>query len=44
MASLLERARISGMCPPSLLSEDRVIKQDGFDEAVLKMMDPQGKK
>jgi hypothetical protein len=42
--SVLQRARDSGKCPPSLLSEDRVVDEDGFDEAVLKVLDASGKK
>jgi hypothetical protein len=42
--SVLQRARDSGKCPPSLLSEERVVDEDGFDEAVLKVLDATGKK
>jgi hypothetical protein len=42
--SVLQRARDSGNCPPSLLSEERVVDEDGFDEAVLKVLDASGKK
>jgi hypothetical protein len=42
--SVLQRARDSGKCPPSLLSEERVVDEDGFDEAVLKVLDASGKK
>lgn len=42
--SLLQRARDSGKCPPSLLAEERVAAEDGFDEAVLKVLDDSGKK
>lgn len=42
--SVLQRARNSGKCPPSLLSEERVVDEDGFDEAVLKVLDASGKK
>jgi hypothetical protein len=42
--SVLQRARDSGKCPPSLLSEERVIDEDGFDDAVLKVLDATGKK
>jgi hypothetical protein len=41
--SVLQRARDSGKCPPSLLSEDRVADEDGFDDAVLKVLDATGK-
>jgi hypothetical protein len=42
--SVLQRARDSGKCPPSLLSEERVVDEDGFDDAVLKVLDATGKK
>jgi hypothetical protein len=41
MASLLERARKSGICPPSLLSE--ASNEDGFEEAALRTLDVAGK-
>jgi hypothetical protein len=42
MSLLLQRARDSGRCPPSLLSEDRVAVQDAFDEDALKVLDDTG--
>jgi hypothetical protein len=44
MSVLHQRARDSGKCPPSLLSEERVVDEDGFDAAVLKVLDASGKK
>jgi hypothetical protein len=41
--SVLQQARDSGKCPPSLLSEDRVVEGDDFDSAVLKVLDVNGK-
>jgi hypothetical protein len=41
--SVLQRARDSGKCPPSLLTEDRVEDADGFDAAVMKVLDGSGK-
>jgi hypothetical protein len=40
--TLLQRARESGACPPSLLSESALTSEDGFEEAVLKILDPNG--
>jgi hypothetical protein len=40
--SLLQRARDSGTCPPSLLSEEGVVKEDGFDDAAIQLMDSAG--
>jgi hypothetical protein len=41
--SLHQRARDSGKCPPSLLSEERLLDDDGFEAAVLKVIDAKGK-
>lgn len=41
MSVLLQRARDSGKFPPSLLSD--AIVGDGFEEAMLKVMDLNGK-
>jgi hypothetical protein len=41
MASLLERVRMSGTCPPSLLSD--ASNEDGFEEAALRTLDAAGK-
>ena len=38
--NLLQRARDSGNCPPSLLSEDRIVNDDGFETKVLNLLDP----
>lgn len=42
MESLLERARKSGTCPPSLLSEQIVSNEDGFEDAALRTLDAKG--
>jgi hypothetical protein len=42
MSVILQRARESGKCPPSLLSEEYVQNDDGFDDAFLKMLDDNG--
>jgi len=44
---LIKRARESGRCAPSLMSEDRIVaasekKDDGFSEGVLKLLDGDG--
>ena len=39
MSVLLQRARDSGKCPPSLLSEDGVVADDSFDKDVLQVLD-----
>jgi hypothetical protein len=36
---LLQRARESGKCPPSLLTEDRVVDADGFEASVTRVLD-----
>ena len=41
--SLLQRVRESGKCPPSLLSEDRVVTEDGFEDAAMQVLDSAGK-
>jgi hypothetical protein len=41
-ANILQRARESGRCPPSLLTEDRIFNNDGFDAAVEKVLDVSG--
>lgn len=38
--SLVQRARDTGMCPPSLLSDERVVNDDGFETAVLNLLEP----
>lgn len=40
--TLLQRARESGTCPPSLLTESSLTSEDGFEEAVSKILDPNG--
>ncbi|CAB9497370.1 expressed unknown protein [Seminavis robusta] len=40
--ALLQRARASGRCPPSLLAENRMPPGDGFEAAVTKVLDVQG--
>ena len=40
--SLHQRARDSGICPPSLLSEERLLDEDGFEAAVLKVIGATG--
>ena len=40
--SLHQRARDSGMCPPSLLSEERLLDEDGFEGAIVKVIDATG--
>ena len=42
MVSLIERARKSGTCPPSLLSEQIASNEDGFEEAALRTFDAAG--
>jgi hypothetical protein len=43
MNALQQRARDSGKCPPSLLTEDRLLDDGGvFEAAVLKVLDPTG--
>jgi hypothetical protein len=43
MSALQQRARDSGKCPPSLLTEDRLLDEGGvFEAAVLKILDPTG--
>jgi hypothetical protein len=43
MSALQQRARDSGKCPPSLLTEDRLLDEGGlFEAAVLKVLDPTG--
>jgi hypothetical protein len=39
MSALLQRARESGKCPPSLLTEDRVVDADGFEASVTRVLD-----
>ena len=42
---VLQRARTSGKCPPSLMSDDRLVVSeppDGFEDAVVKVMDATG--
>ena len=43
MSVLLQRARESGKCPPSLISETAV-QGDGLEEAMQKVLDVNGKK
>jgi hypothetical protein len=43
MSALLQRARESGKCPPSLLTEDRVVNADGFEASVTRVLDAGGK-
>ena len=38
--NLIQRARDTGRCPPSLLSAERVVNDDGFETAVLELMEP----
>jgi len=40
--ALLQRARDSGICPPSLITENRVETADGFEAAVTKIMNVNG--
>lgn len=40
--SLLQLSRDSGKCPPSLLSEERVIQGDSFDEDAMNVLDTSG--
>lgn len=42
MGSLVERARKSGTCPPSLLSDEIASNEDGFEEAALRTLDAAG--
>jgi hypothetical protein len=44
MSVLYQRARNSGLCPPSLLSEQcsAMDGSDGFDVALYKVIDPAG--
>jgi hypothetical protein len=42
MSIILQRARESGKCPPSLLSDEYVQNDDGFDDVFLKMLDDNG--
>ena len=39
--NILERARASGKCPPSLFCEEP--KEDGFEAAIAKVLDANGK-
>jgi hypothetical protein len=38
--SLIQRAKDTGMCPPSLLNDERVVNDDGFETAVLNLLEP----
>ena len=38
--NLIQRARDTGTCPPSLLTEERVVNDDGFETAVFELMEP----
>lgn len=38
--TLVQRARDTGKCPPSLLSDDRIVNDDGFPEKVLNLLEP----
>ena len=40
--ALLQRAKDSGKCPPSLLTESRMPADDGFEAAVTKVLDVNG--
>ena len=40
---LLQRIRVSGKCPLSLLSDDRIYQSDNFDSEVLHVLGPVGK-
>jgi hypothetical protein len=42
MSVLLQRARGSGKCPLSLLSDDRVYTVDDFDVNALRLLSPNG--
>ena len=37
--ALLQRAKDSGKCPPSLLTENRMTADDGFEAAVTKVLE-----
>lgn len=38
--NLIQRARDTGKCPPSLLSTERVVNDDGFETAVMDLLEP----
>lgn len=38
--ALIQRAKDTGKCPPSLLSDDRVVNDDGFETEVLNLLEP----
>jgi len=40
--ALLQRAKESGICPPSLITEDKVANGDGFEETVLRVLEITG--
>jgi stress-induced morphogen len=45
VATVLQRARTSGKCPPMLIADDRVLLEqqaDGFEDAVIQVMDASG--
>jgi len=42
MSSLLQRARESGRFPPSLISDGKLFNDDGFENAVMQILDMKG--
>lgn len=42
MSLLVKRTRESGKCPPSLISDDRVVVNDGFDDSLLRLLESTG--
>lgn len=41
--SLHQRSRDSGICPPSLLTEERLLDEDGFEASMLTVVDAKGR-
>jgi len=42
MSSLLQRARESGRFPPSLICDGKLVNEDGFENAVMQILDIKG--